>query len=36
LITDKIYDHDEANVGAGRGRADNGLEPREEMEVAMG
>jgi len=31
LSTEKIYDHKEANAGAGRGGVDNGLELREDM-----
>jgi hypothetical protein len=33
LTTEKIYDHKEANAGAGRGAVDHGLAPREEMAV---
>lgn len=33
LTTEKIYDHAEANAGAGRGSIDNGLQEREGMAV---
>jgi hypothetical protein len=31
LTKEKIYDHKEANAGAGRGAVDNGIEPRDGM-----